>query len=173
MFFFALITERAAVAYKGKRSQSLQREGSNINKSLLSLGNCINALVMKQKLKSTHIPYRNSKLTLLLRDSLNGSSKTVMIAAISPTSMCYEDTHNTLTYASRAMGIQFNHKPNTFGIDPRGNGTIESLKLENDRLKKEIERLKRDLIDERDKKKCVCHLQNNLNPFKLDTVLKV
>lgn len=148
-------SERAAVAYKGKRSQSLQREGSNINKSLLSLGNCINALVMKQKIKTTHIPYRNSKLTLLLRDSLNGSSKTVMIAAISPTSQCYEDTHNTLTYASRAMGIQFNYKPNMMSINARGsNPTIEAILKENERLRNENEslrneneRLKRELIE--------------------------
>ena len=139
-------TERAVVAYKGKRSQSLQREGSNINKSLLSLGNCINALVMRQKIKSTHIPYRNSKLTLLLRDSLNGNGKTVMVAAISPTSQCYEDTHNTLTYASRAMGIQFNHKPNTMAIDPRGAScTVAALLSEIELLKDEIVQLKREL----------------------------
>lgn len=110
---------------------------------------------MKQKLKSTHIPYRNSKLTLLLRDSLNGNSKTVMIAAISPTSLCYEDTHNTLTYASRAMGIQFNYKPSTLTIDSRANGTVDSLRAENERLKNEIERLKRDLVDARENKNCL------------------
>lgn len=110
---------------------------------------------MKQKLKSTHIPYRNSKLTLLLRDSLNGNSKTVMIAAISPTSLCYEDTHNTLTYASRAMGIQFNYKPSTLTIDSRANGTVDSLRQENERLKNEIERLKRDLVDARENKNCL------------------
>ena len=110
---------------------------------------------MKQKLKSTHIPYRNSKLTLLLRDSLNGNSKTVMIAAISPTSLCYEDTHNTLTYASRAMGIQFNYKPSTLTMDSRANGTVDSLRQENERLRNEIELLKRDLVDARENKNCL------------------
>ena len=112
---------------------------------------------MKQKLKSTHIPYRNSKLTLLLRDSLNGNSKTVMISAISPTSFCYEDTHNTLTYASRAMGIQFNYKPNTLTMGARGNATVDMLRIENETLKKEVERLttenkrlKNELIDVRE-----------------------
>ena len=110
---------------------------------------------MKQKIKSTHIPYRNSKLTLLLRDSLNGNSKTVMIAAISPTSQCYEDTHNTLTYASRAMGIQFNYKPNTMAIDPRGASTVDALRSEVERLKNEIDKLKRELVDARENKNCL------------------
>ena len=58
-------------------------EGSNINKSLLSLGNCINSLTEKRKNGSTFIPYRDSKLTRLLKDSLGGNTKTVMIACIS------------------------------------------------------------------------------------------
>jgi len=58
-------------------------EGSNINKSLLALGNCINSLTEKRKNGSTFIPYRDSKLTRLLKDSLGGNTKTVMIACIS------------------------------------------------------------------------------------------
>lgn len=50
--------------------------------------------------------YRNSKLTRLLKDSLGGNCRTVMIANISPSSACYEDTHNTLKYANRAKNIQ-------------------------------------------------------------------
>lgn len=86
-----------------------------------------------------------------------------MIAAISPTSLFYEDTHNTLTYASRAMGIQFNCKPNTLTIDPRSQThTVDALKLElerlrneNEKLKHENEKLKDDLRDIQESKNCL------------------
>lgn len=78
------------------------REGGNINKSLLALGNCINALADGKK----HIPYRDSKLTRLLKDSLGGNCKTVMIANVSPTALTYDDTYNTLKYADRAKNIR-------------------------------------------------------------------
>ncbi len=80
-------------------------EGANINKSLLALGNCINALCDMNKngeIKQTHIPYRDSKLTRLLKDSLGGNCRTVMITNISPAFTAYEDTLNTLKYADRA-----------------------------------------------------------------------
>jgi kinesin family protein 18/19 len=79
-------------------------EGANINKSLLALGNCINALCdqTKTNVKNGHIPYRDSKLTRLLKDSLGGNCRTVMIANISPAFSAYEDTINTLKYADRA-----------------------------------------------------------------------
>jgi kinesin family protein 18/19 len=82
-------------------------EGANINKSLLALGNCINALCEQTKMgpnamKNQHIPYRDSKLTRLLKDSLGGNCRTVMIANISPAFTAYEDTLNTLKYADRA-----------------------------------------------------------------------
>lgn len=83
-------------------------EGANINRSLLALGNVINALCeqVEKGVKQTHIPYRDSKLTRLLKDSLDGNCRTVMIANISPISSCYEDTHNTLKYANRAKNIK-------------------------------------------------------------------
>lgn len=56
--------------------------------------------------KKTHIPYRDSKLTRLLKDSLGGNCRTVMIANVSPSSLSYEDTHNTLKYANRAKEIK-------------------------------------------------------------------
>ncbi len=82
-------------------------EGANINRSLLALGNCINKL-SDQILRGQHvyIPYRDSKLTRLLKDSLGGNCQTVMIANISPSSASYEDTHNTLKYANRAKEIK-------------------------------------------------------------------
>jgi hypothetical protein len=67
------------------------------------LGNVISALVEG---KSQHIPYRDSKLTRLLQDSLGGNTKTVMIAAISPADFNYEETLTTLRYASRAKMIK-------------------------------------------------------------------
>ncbi|KAK6026550.1 kinesin motor domain protein [Ostertagia ostertagi] len=79
------------------------KEAAKINLSLSTLGNVISALV---DVKSTHIPYRNSKLTRLLQDSLGGNSKTVMIANIGPASYNYDETLSTLRYANRAKNIQ-------------------------------------------------------------------
>eukprot|EP00092_Neocalanus_flemingeri_P034431 GFUD01037440.1.p1 GENE.GFUD01037440.1~~GFUD01037440.1.p1 ORF type:complete len:1294 (-),score=325.55 GFUD01037440.1:100-3498(-) len=89
------------------------REGSNINKSLLALGNCINALADGSK----YIPYRNSKLTRLLKDSIGGNCRTVMIANVSPSSETFEDTFNTLKYADRAKKIKINLKKNVLNVD--------------------------------------------------------
>ncbi|KAH0681406.1 kinesin-like protein BC2 [Solanum tuberosum] len=83
------------------------REGIHINKGLLALGNVISALGDDKKRKEgTHIPYRDSKLTRLLQDSLGGNSKTVMIACVSPADTNAEETLNTLKYANRARNIQ-------------------------------------------------------------------
>ncbi len=80
-------------------------EGANINKSLLALGNCINALCESGG-AVRHVPYRNSKLTRLLKFSLGGNCKTVMIVCVAPTSIHFDDTHNTLIYAERATKIK-------------------------------------------------------------------
>ncbi|PKA64585.1 Kinesin-like protein FLA10 [Apostasia shenzhenica] len=77
-------------------------EGANINRSLLALSSCINALVEGKK----HIPYRNSKLTQLLKDSLGGPCHTVMIANISPSNLSFNETQNTLHWADRAKEIR-------------------------------------------------------------------
>lgn len=77
-------------------------EGANINRSLLALSSCINALVEGKR----HIPYRNSKLTQLLKDSLGGSCNTVMIANISPSNLSFGETQNTLHWADRAKQIR-------------------------------------------------------------------
>ena len=82
-------------------------EGANINRSLLALGNCITALADQANGgKGTFVPYRDSKLTRLLKDSLGGTCRTVMIANVGPCHMQYEDTHNTLKYANRAKNIK-------------------------------------------------------------------
>ncbi|CAI9266883.1 unnamed protein product [Lactuca saligna] len=77
-------------------------EGANINRSLLALSSCINALVEGKK----HVPYRNSKLTQLLKDSLGGACNTIMIANISPSNLSFGETQNTLHWADRAKEIR-------------------------------------------------------------------
>lgn len=90
-------------------------EGANINKSLLALGSCINALCDTRK--RNHIPYRNSKLTRLLKFSLGGNCKTVMIVCVSPSSLHFDETQNTLRYANRAKNIQTKVTRNVFNVN--------------------------------------------------------
>ena len=90
------------------------KEGAAINKSLSALGNCIAALAERSSTRgeggggggSKVIPYRDSTLTLLLKESLGGNAKTVMIAALSPAAVNYEETLSTLRYADRARRIK-------------------------------------------------------------------
>ncbi|XP_063839376.1 kinesin-like protein KIF18A [Ostrinia nubilalis] len=109
------------------------KEGANINRSLLSLGNCINKLADG----SSYIPYRDSKLTRLLKDSLGGNCKTVMIANVSPASSSYEDTYNTLKYAARANKIQLHIKKNIVDGDVR----LSQYVTINEELKKKVKEL--------------------------------
>lgn len=81
------------------------REGISINCGLLALGNVISALGDKSK-RATHVPYRDSKLTRLLQDSLGGNSQTLMIACVSPSDRDFMETLNTLKYANRARNIK-------------------------------------------------------------------
>lgn len=90
-------------------------EGANINKSLLALGSCINALCDARK--KNHIPYRNSKLTRLLKFSLGGNCKTVMIVCVSPSSQHFDETQNTLRYANRAKNIQTKVTRNVYNVN--------------------------------------------------------
>ncbi|XP_032862736.2 kinesin-like protein KIF18A [Tyto alba] len=132
-------SERASVTNtKGARF----REGTNINRSLLALGNVINALA-DPKSKKQHIPYRNSKLTRLLKDSLGGNCRTIMIAAVSPSSMFYDDTYNTLKYANRAKDIKSSLKSNVVSLDSH---ISQYVKICNEQ-KKEILMLKEKLRD--------------------------
>lgn len=82
------------------------KEGSYINKSLLTLGNCINALADISDGKAKFVHYRDSKLTLLLKDSLGGNSKATMIANISNTHNSLLETMGTLKFASRAKLVK-------------------------------------------------------------------
>ena len=85
------------------------KEANQINLSLSALGNVISALVDG---KSKHVPFRTSKLTRLLQDSLGGNTKTTMMAAISPADYNFDETLSTLRYASRAKNIQNKPKVN-------------------------------------------------------------
>jgi hypothetical protein len=85
-------------------------ETQNINKSLLSLGDVIHAALEQQQQPSTaitkHIPYRNSKLTYLLQDSLGGNSKTLMIVQASPNGSDVEETLSTLAFGQRVSQVK-------------------------------------------------------------------
>ncbi|CAK7262657.1 tubulin-dependent ATPase kip3 [Sporothrix epigloea] len=105
-------SERAS-ATKNRGERLL--EGANINKSLLALGGCINALCDPRK--KNHVPYRNSKLTRLLKFSLGGNCKTVMIVCVSPSSAHFDETQNTLRYANRAKNIQTKVTRNVFNVN--------------------------------------------------------
>lgn len=103
---------------KSGSEQMRLQEAKNINKSIAALGNCIASLAKNSELlassKSTsvihrqsmsHIPFRDSKLTRLLSESLSGNCKTTICACISPSLVHYEETYSTLLFASRAMNV--------------------------------------------------------------------
>jgi kinesin family member 18/19 len=113
-------------------------EGANINKSLLALGNCINALCESGG-AVRHVPYRNSKLTRLLKFSLGGNCKTVMIVCVAPTSNHFDDTHNTLLYAERATKIKTKVVTrNVVNVDRHVGRYVEAI----NRLNNEVAELK-------------------------------
>ena len=96
---------------KGEGMKSHEKhETASINKSLLALRHCIQILADNPK---SHIPYRDSKLTRILKDSLGGNTKTYMIACISPFYTKYDQTINTLEYASKARTIKTLIKKNS------------------------------------------------------------
>ncbi|KAM3140267.1 hypothetical protein pb186bvf_007623 [Paramecium bursaria] len=108
------------------------KEAININQSLTTLGNVISALIDN---KTNFIPYRDSKLTRLLQDSLGGNTKTVMIANIGPADYNYDETISTLRYAHRAKQIKNKPKINE---DPK-DATIRSFQEEIQKLKAQLE----------------------------------
>ncbi|XP_015999076.2 kinesin-like protein KIF19 isoform X2 [Rousettus aegyptiacus] len=116
------------------------KEGAHINRSLLALGNCINAL--SDKSSNKYINFRDSKLTRLLKDSLGGNSRTVMIAHISPASSAFEESRNTLTYAGRAKNIKTRVKQNLLSVSyhiAQYTSIIADLRGEIQRLKCKID----------------------------------
>nr|XP_049466641.1 kinesin-like protein KIF21B isoform X5 [Anopheles coluzzii] len=144
------------------------REGISINCGLLALGNVISALGDKT-IKVSHVPYRDSKLTRLLQDSLGGNSQTIMIACVSPSDRDFMETLNTLKYANRARNIKnkvqinqdqssrtisllrreianlqleiLEYKQGKRSIDADGNIAISDVSLENEMLSQDNKRL--------------------------------
>ncbi|KAL0409822.1 UNVERIFIED_CONTAM: Kinesin-like protein KIN-5B [Sesamum latifolium] len=123
--------------YRSGAREARAREAGEINKSLLTLGRVINALVEH----SVHVPYRDSKLTRLLRDSLGGKTKTCIIATVSPSAHCLEETLSTLDYAYRAKSIK---------NKPEANQKVTKAVLLKD-LYVELERMKQDIRAAREK----------------------
>ncbi|XP_076165090.1 kinesin-like protein 31E isoform X2 [Ptiloglossa arizonensis] len=119
------------------------KEGISINCGLLALGNVISALGDKTK-KALHVPYRDSKLTRLLQDSLGGNSQTVMIACVSPSDRDFMETLSTLKYANRARNIK---NKVTINQD-KSSRTIASLR-------REIQQLQLELMEYRQGKRVV------------------
>ncbi|DAA17681.1 TPA: kinesin family member 7 [Bos taurus] len=103
-FHFVDLAGSERVLKTGSTGERL-KESIQINSSLLALGNVISALGDPQR-RGSHIPYRDSKITRILKDSLGGNAKTMMIACISPSSSDFDETLNTLNYASRAQNIR-------------------------------------------------------------------
>uniref|UniRef100_T1J740 Kinesin motor domain-containing protein n=1 Tax=Strigamia maritima TaxID=126957 RepID=T1J740_STRMM len=110
------------------------REGISINCGLLALGNVISALGDKAKHSTKHVPYRDSKLTRLLQDSLGGNSRTIMIACISPSDRDFMETLNTLKYANRARNIKNKIVVN----QDKASKTISTLRMEIQQLQLEL-----------------------------------
>ncbi|XP_032104209.1 kinesin-like protein KIF21A isoform X5 [Sapajus apella] len=121
------------------------KEGISINCGLLALGNVISALGDKSK-RATHVPYRDSKLTRLLQDSLGGNSQTIMIACVSPSDRDFMETLNTLKYANRARNI----KNKVMVNQDRASQQINALRSEITRLQMELMEYKtgKRIIDE-------------------------
>jgi hypothetical protein len=104
-----------------------KKEGISINQGLLALGNVISALGDESR-KTGHVPYRDSKLTRMLQDSLGGNSKTLMLACVSPSDANYSETLSTLHYANRAKNIKNKVCINEDFSSAANNAEIRSLR---------------------------------------------
>ncbi|XP_024525244.1 kinesin-like protein KIN-7E, chloroplastic [Selaginella moellendorffii] len=118
-----------------------RKEGSYINKSLLTLGTVISKL---SDGKASHIPYRDSKLTRLLQSSLSGHGRISLICTITPASSSTEETHNTLKFAQRAKRVELHAAPNRI-LDEKS--LIKKYQKEITHLKQELEQLRRGLFE--------------------------
>ena len=106
-----------------------------INKSLLCLGHVINALVDKEAGKTRHVPFRDSKLTFLLRDTWGGNSKTCLVATVSPSGLALSETISTLKFAQRAKLIK-----NNAILNEDTCGTVAALQAEVAKLRSKLEK---------------------------------
>ncbi|XP_072798135.1 kinesin-like protein KIF19 [Vicugna pacos] len=119
------------------------KEGAHINRSLLALGNCINALSEKGGSRAQYVNFRDSKLTRLLKDALGGNSRTVMIAHVSPASTHFEESRSTLLYAYRAKNIKTRVKRNLLKVSyhiAQYTDVISDLRREIERLQCKVEK---------------------------------
>lgn len=117
------------------------KEAASINRSLSTLGHVIMVLVDVANGRPRHVPYRDSKLTFLLQDSLGGNSKTMIISNVSPSICCAAETLNTLKFAQRAKLIQ-----NNAVVNEDSSADVSALKHEIRLLKEELSSLKRQNI---------------------------
>ncbi|CAK6954909.1 kinesin-like protein kif7 [Scomber scombrus] len=151
-FHFVDLAGSERILRTGNTGERL-KESIQINSGLLALGNVIGALG-DPKRKGSHIPYRDSKITRILKDSLGGNSKTLMIACISPSSSDFDESLNTLNYATRARNIQ--------------NRATVNCKREPDRvegLEQQIKALRRALENrQRSETRIIAHADPNRRP---------
>ncbi|KAL1196909.1 Kinesin-like protein KIN-7L [Cardamine amara subsp. amara] len=131
-----LIDLAGSESSKAGTSGLRRKEGSYINKSLLTLGTVISKLTDK---RANHVPYRDSKLTRLLQSSLSGHGSVSLICTVTPASSNSEETHNTLKFAHRAKHIEIQAAQNKI-IDEKS--LIKKYQNEIHQLKKELEQLK-------------------------------
>ncbi|KAG8389762.1 hypothetical protein BUALT_Bualt01G0012300 [Buddleja alternifolia] len=118
-----------------------RKEGSYINKSLLTLGTVISKLTDG---RSTHIPYRDSKLTRLLQSSLSGHGRVSLICTVTPASSNTEETHNTLKFAQRSKHVEIEASQNKV-LDEKS--LIKKYQREISNLKQELQQLKRGMLE--------------------------
>uniref|UniRef100_A0A671KVA5 Kinesin-like protein kif7 n=1 Tax=Sinocyclocheilus anshuiensis TaxID=1608454 RepID=A0A671KVA5_9TELE len=157
-FHFVDLAGSERILKTGNTGERL-KESIQISSGLLALGNVIGALG-DPKRKGTHIPYRDSKITRILKDSLGGNAKTLMIACISPSSSDFDESLNTLNYAKRARNIQNRATVNCRGEPDR----VEGLELQIKALRRALENRQRSetrIITRSDPEK-------RLRPFELD-----
>ncbi|AEE75137.1 P-loop containing nucleoside triphosphate hydrolases superfamily protein [Arabidopsis thaliana] len=117
-----------------------RKEGSYINKSLLTLGTVISKLT---DVRASHVPYRDSKLTRILQSSLSGHDRVSLICTVTPASSSSEETHNTLKFAHRAKHIEIQAEQNKI-IDEKS--LIKKYQREIRQLKEELEQLKQEIV---------------------------
>ncbi|KAM5559091.1 kinesin-like protein KIN-7K, chloroplastic [Rosa sericea] len=135
-----LIDLAGSESSKAETTGVRRKEGSYINKSLLTLGTVISKLTDG---RATHIPYRDSKLTRLLQSSLSGHGRVSLICTVTPSSSSSEETHNTLKFAHRAKHIEIQAAQNKI-IDEKS--LIKKYQNEIRNLKEELEQLKKGIV---------------------------
>ncbi|XP_021619419.1 kinesin-like protein KIN-7K, chloroplastic isoform X2 [Manihot esculenta] len=135
-----LIDLAGSESSKAETTGGRWKEGSYINKSLLTLGTVISKLTDG---RASHIPYRDSKLTRLLQSSLSGHGRVSLICTVTPSSSSYEETHNTLKFAHRAKHIEIQAAQNKI-VDEKS--LIKKYQNEIHSLKEELEQLKKGIV---------------------------